>query len=167
MKKPAHSFSATVSPLKSSACNFTVVFLPKELEAQLPLDKHPRLRVDAVVAGKPMSAALQPTGGRWFLMLSRRALKERGLAPGDTVDVRFTVADQAAVDVPPELQAALDADPHALAEWEKLTPGKRRGHAWHVSSAKMPATRERRAAEVVDSLAPLRFPVPRAVKSRP
>ncbi|MEM6869113.1 MAG: YdeI/OmpD-associated family protein, partial [Cyanobacteria bacterium P01_C01_bin.121] len=66
--------------------------------------------------------------------------------------VRFRIADQDAVDVPEALQHALEQDEYAKAVWEKLTPGKRRGFAYRVSSAKTKQTQTRRALEVLEQL---------------
>ena len=54
--------------------------------------------------------------------------------------------------MPPELAAALAADPVATAAWDALAPSHRRDYAEHVAEAKQPATRERRAAKTVETL---------------
>ena len=57
-----------------------------------------------------------------------------------------------AVQIPEELQAALESDPRAQAEWARLTPGRRRTLAYSVERGKRPETRRRRAGAVVDEL---------------
>jgi uncharacterized protein YdeI (YjbR/CyaY-like superfamily) len=49
---------------------------------------------------------------------------------------------------PPELQAALDDLAGARAAWDGFAPSARKGILWWVASAKTPATRARRVAEV-------------------
>lgn len=51
--------------------------------------------------------------------------------------------------VPPDLEAALDADSAARAGWETFPPSVKKPLLWWVVSAKRPATRARRIAEIV------------------
>jgi hypothetical protein len=74
---------------------------------------------------------------------------------GDDVEVELVRDDasrSATFEMPAELQAALDADAAAKAAYEQLAPSHRREHAQHVAEAKQAATRERRAAGVVEQL---------------
>lgn len=132
---------------------YTVVFLPAALARELPLDRHPRLRVEAEVAECPVDGAWQPTGdGRHYLMLSRRLLRQLGVAVGDEVEVRFRIDDQDRADPPPELQSALNADPALRAKWAGITPGRRRGLCHHIASARGVDTRQRRLEAVMTAL---------------
>ncbi|MEO1593160.1 MAG: YdeI/OmpD-associated family protein [Cyanobacteria bacterium J06632_22] len=131
---------------------YTVVYLPEAIRQQLPLDKYPRLRVDAEVNEQPIDGALQPGQGKYYLMLSKRLLKAAGLTLGDTATVNFRLADQDAVTIPEELQTALAGNPDAKTAWDALTPGKRRGLAHRVASARTAPTRFKRVAEVLTTL---------------
>ncbi len=149
-----HTFEAKVTEhAVSDAYNYTVVYLPKTLHAELPLKKHPRLRVDAEINDYPIAGAFQPARGKYYLMLSKRFLKSAGLAIGDKVEVRFRVADQEEVNVPEELEAALKGDRAARTFWKSLSAGKRRGMAHRVESAKRAETRARRVVEIMEALA--------------
>jgi uncharacterized protein YdeI (YjbR/CyaY-like superfamily) len=55
-------------------------------------------------------------------------------------------------DVPDVLQRALEGDARALAGWNALSPGKRRGLAHRVASARTVPTRLRRLDEVLVAL---------------
>ncbi|MEL6327735.1 MAG: YdeI/OmpD-associated family protein [Cyanobacteria bacterium J06626_23] len=142
-------FEAPIEYHDFGRMGYTVVYLPEEIREQLPFDEYPRLRVDAEVNEQPIDGAFQPGQGRHYLMLSKRLLKSAELSLGDVVSVNFRVADQDAVTVPDELQRALDANAQTLALWEKLTPGKRRGLAHRVASARTMPTRLKRVAEVI------------------
>lgn len=131
---------------------YSVVFVPEDLQANLPFDQFPRLRIEAEIGNRPFFGAFQPMNGRYYLLLSKRFLKSAGLELGDWVTVRLRIADQDAVDVPPALQRALKADGHAKAMWEKLTPGKRRGLAYQVASAKTAPTQTRRASKIIEKI---------------
>jgi hypothetical protein len=147
-----HEFEATVVHHFVGTLRYTVVYLPPEIAAELPLAQHPRLRISGEVGEVPFDGAWQPANGRWYLMLGKRLLKEAGLSVGDRTEVRFRVEDQDSVDVPADLQRAIDADPLAASAWAKLSPGKQRAWSHRVGSAKTGATRLRRTTEVVDKL---------------
>jgi len=132
---------------------YQVVLLPEELEAQLPFDRYPRLRIDAELNGVPTQGALMPADGRHYLMVSKRLQKQIKAQLGDVVDVRFSVADQDAVEVPVELAEALGELPDLKEIWDAWTPGKRRGFAHRVASAKQASTRTKRVAEVLEAIA--------------
>ncbi|MEM8680754.1 MAG: YdeI/OmpD-associated family protein [Planctomycetota bacterium] len=149
----AYGFEAKVELLDFGRMAYTVVYLPTAAKRQLPLAQHPRLRIDGEVNGVPFHGAFQPAGkDRFYLILSKRYLKTCRLSLGDRTQVRFDIADQDAVDVPDELRFALQADDAAAAAWARLTPGKQRGFAYRVASAKRPATRENRVEEVLEAL---------------
>lgn len=132
---------------------YTVLFLPHELEAKLPFVQFPRLRVKGEIGESPVEGAWMPTGDgrRYFIVAPRvlRVLKHLGVGLGDLVDMRFRIADQNAVDVPPELTAALAANPRAYKAWGALTAGKQRGLTHRIHPAKTEETRARRVAEVL------------------
>lgn len=132
---------------------YTVVFLPADLIPALPLDETPRLRIEAECRGVTFDGALMPVRGDFYLMISRKLMKRLGAEIGDEIEVRFGIADQDAVRMPPELSDALDAHPDLREVWEGWTAGKRRGWAHRVTSAKAAATKARRVEEVLAALA--------------
>ncbi|MEO1622138.1 MAG: YdeI/OmpD-associated family protein [Cyanobacteria bacterium J06632_3] len=145
-------FDAPIVPHDLGSYAYSVAFLPEEMSSELPFKAYPRLRIQAEISNVPFSGAFQPVGGRWYLLLSKRFMKKGGFELGDWVTVRFRIGDQNAVDVPDVLRVALEQDPHAMAVWKKLSPGKRRGFAYRVGSAKRLPTQQRRVAEVMEKL---------------
>jgi len=145
-------FEAPIVPHSMGSYAYSVTFLPDEIVEQLPLDTYPRLRIKGEIGHMPFAGACQPTGGRWYLLLSKKFLKKGGFEVDDWVVVRFCVADQDAVDVPSLLSTALAQELQAKATWDKLTPGKKRGLAYRVSSAKTEPTQMRRVAKVIEML---------------
>jgi uncharacterized protein YdeI (YjbR/CyaY-like superfamily) len=81
--------------------------------------------------------------------------KQCDVSLGDRVFIQFDIADQDAVEVPEELRFALEVNDQAAAVWSGLTPGKRRGFAYRVNSAKRRETKANRVEEVVDDLVKL------------
>ncbi|MEM6277988.1 MAG: YdeI/OmpD-associated family protein [Verrucomicrobiota bacterium] len=150
-----HEFAAPVSEYDFGRMAYRVVYLPLDLIAKLPFDKHPRLRIDAMIEDVPQNCAIQPSDQGRYILLSKRLLKELGKSHGDTIHISFDIADQDAVDVPLELEEALARSPHLQKKWESLTPRKRRCFAFRVSKAKRPETREAKAEEILEFLGDL------------
>lgn len=153
-----YTFEADVVYHHLGTYRYTVVFLPEGLREILPLSEFPRLRIEGELNRKPFEGAWQPSRGRWYLMLGKRLLRQARLEVGDRATVAFRVVDQSTVEVPRELQFALDANSQALAAWQAMTPGKQRGLAHKVASAVRPETRAGRVEDIVEALAEGRDP---------
>lgn len=151
-----HEFDAVISEFgvgKTRKVWYRVVFMPATLEGELPFGQYPRLRVDGEIADIPIANAFMPTGdGRRYLIVSPEVMKGASLSLGDTVSVRFRIADQNHVDVPDALTRAIDNLKTAKLIWEGLTAGKRRALAFHVSNAKTAPTQTKRIADVIEAL---------------
>lgn len=146
----------------SHAC----VYLPDELAREL-LEGRTRLRVRGEVNELPFAGAWQPSKGRYYLLLSRTMCRAGGFAVGDRVEVRFRVDDPDAVTVPAELERALAGNRRAMKAWQALTPGRRRGLAHLVASARTAVTVAKRVGAVVDGLCGrAALPGPKASTSR-
>ena len=143
-------FTAEVTKRDFGRMFYTVVFAPPDTARELKLPAHPRLRIRGRIAGIPFSGAFQPNGGEWYLILSKRFLKEAGVAMGDRVTADFEIADQEEVEVPGDLRAALERRPEVLEAWNGLSAGRRRGFCHRVATAKRAETREQRILEVMD-----------------
>lgn len=132
---------------------YNVIFLPLNIAVDLPFAQHPQLRIEGEIADVPVKNALIPAGdGRYYMIVSPETLKSAELALGQIVGVRFRIADQDAVDLPEDLARALNGAP-ASRHWAALTPGRRRGLAHFVATAKGDATRRRRIAAVLAAIA--------------
>ncbi|MFO6448473.1 YdeI/OmpD-associated family protein [Erythrobacter sp. NE805] len=145
-----HSFTAEVvhHDVGSERYRYTVIFVPHEVKADLPLDQYPKLRITGEVDDHPIEAALTPVRGEHYILLSKKLLAAIGKRLGDAVELRFRIADQDAVEVPERLAEALARDPGMRALWEAATPGKQRALAYMVASAKRAETRDERIAKV-------------------
>lgn len=172
------SFDAAISTydVGSKRYVYTVLWLPEALHDRLPLDAHPRLRVEGEMNEVPFESALMPVPGsaapggestserRWYLLLSDRRLRamakavdrEAPLRDGDTVQVMFRIAEQNAVDLPPALAMALAQNQAMQARWDELTPGRQRGLSHRVATAKRPDTQQRRVNEVFEIMTGVR-----------
>ena len=92
-------------------------------------------------------------GGRFLLPLSAENRSAAGVAAGDEVDVQVEL-DTAprVVEVPPDLAAALDAEPVARARFDELSYSRQLRWVLPIVDAKTDATRERRIAAAVRGL---------------
>lgn len=152
MNRFAFEFTARITILPIGPWKYFVVFLPAEVAAQLPLNENPRLRVRGEIGEFPFSGAWQPLGGRWYLKLSKDFLKKAEAGVGDWLHLRFHIDDQAAVDLPEALAAALESDAAFRQVWEQLSPGKQRSWALPVAGAKTPATIAKRINALKEQL---------------
>ncbi len=76
-----------------------------------------------------------------------------GIKGGDEIDVDIELDTQPrTVDVPPDLQAALDAEPAAKATFEKLSNSLKGYHVSQVTGAKTEETRQRRIEKSISVL---------------
>lgn len=147
-----HRFEAEIVHHDVGTYRYTVVFLDPALHGALPTGKARPVRVDGEVSEVGFEGAFQPVSGRWYLMLSKKLLREGEMKLGDTVEVRFRLVDPDTVDVPLELQQALRSRAALRKAWQALTPGQQRGFCHHLTSAKRPATRQKRLAEILDAV---------------
>lgn len=132
---------------------YNVLIIPDDVCAVLPLAEYPRLRVEGEIADIPIANALIPTGdGRHYVIVAPNVLRDGEVRLGDMVQMRFRIADQDRVDVPPELERTIKRTSGAEVEWKALTPGKKRMLAQHVFSAKTPPTKARRVEEAIEAL---------------
>jgi hypothetical protein len=143
-----HTFETRIARHSVGTYRYTVVYLDSALHAVLPLDRHARLRVEADIGGLPVKGAWQPAKGRWYLMLPKDGLKRAGLVVGASVEVAFRVLPQDEVEIPPPLAELLQAMPRVRTAWRQLSPGKQRGLAHMVASAKRAHTQTARLAKV-------------------
>jgi hypothetical protein len=144
-----YGFSGPVEPHDIGRYRYTVIWLPDDVAAQLPLAAQPRLRVSGEICDHPFAGAWQPVRGRWYLMLGKPLLKATGLVPGAWAELRFRIEDPETVETPALLARAVAASPAAAARWAALTPGRQRALAHRVLAARSAPTVARRVAEAV------------------
>jgi len=125
--------------------------VPAEVVDALGAGKRPAVSV--TIGGHTYRSTIAPMGGRFLLPLSAENRTAAGVVAGDEVDVTVERDDAPReVLVPPDLQAALDADPAAKAFFEGLSKSNRQRHVLSVEGAKTPETRARRVEKAVVSL---------------
>ncbi len=131
--------------------NNTGIEVPAEVVAALDAGKRPPVVVN--VNGYEYRSTVAPTGGKYLLPFSADRRQESGIQGGDAIDVKLTL-DTAprTVDIPDDLQSALNSSGTAAAAWDKLSYTHRKEHVRSVLDAKKAETRARRIAAVVAKL---------------
>lgn len=150
LMKEIHSFVAPVL-IHETGMRQHYLPLPADVDGALRAEKV--RRVIATLNGHTVRRGIQSrkVSGR-HLALSRDLMRTLGVIYGDLVDVEMHAdPDPDHVDLG-ELAAALEAEPEAKARFDTFTPGKQRGLAHYVTSAKRPETRESRAEEIAHKL---------------
>jgi len=92
----------------------------------------------------PFRVSLFPVGGgRHYIRIKAKVRKETGTKTGETVHLRITVIDQAALTYPSDLLSALRAQ-GATKAFNALPPGRRDFIARRIEEAVKPETRRKR-----------------------
>jgi hypothetical protein len=125
--------------------------IPPEVIEGLGAGKRPPVLV--TINGYTYRNTVAVYGGVYMIGVSAENRAEAKVKGGDEADVDLEL-DTAPreVDVPPELQAALDADPAAKATFEKLSYSNKSWHALQVTTTNNPETRARRIEKNVAAL---------------
>lgn len=109
--------------------------------------------VAVTIDGRTARLRLARMGGQNLIGFSKAVRADLGVEIGQEVDAVIAVdAAERAVEVPPALADALDADPALRAAFDALSYSTRKEHARSVAEAKQDATRDRRVEKIVESL---------------
>lgn len=131
--------------------NNTGIEVPPEVVTGLGAGKRPAVVV--TVNGYEYRSTVAPMGGKYLLPFSAERRRESGIQGGEAIDVELTLDTQPrTVEVPADLQAALDASPSASAAWDKLAPSRKKAEVTSVLGAKAAQTRARRVAAAIAKL---------------
>jgi hypothetical protein len=137
--------------LESQGGNNTGFVVPEDVV--LGFGRGRRVPITVAIGDYRYRTTIVSMGGRFLFGVNSRQRQDTGLAAGDVVEVTIEVDDAPReVEVPPELQAALDADPAAKAAFERLAFTHRKEHARSVADAKAPETKARRVERVLEAL---------------
>jgi hypothetical protein len=106
--------------------------------------------VKVTVNGTAVRLRLARMGGENMIGFRKEIRAQLGVEIGDELHAVIERDDAPReVEIPPELQQALDAHPEAKAAFERLAPSHRKEHARSVADAKRQETREKRVAAVL------------------
>jgi Bacteriocin-protection, YdeI or OmpD-Associated/Domain of unknown function (DUF1905) len=129
----------------------TGIRVPDEVVAALGAGKRPAVAV--TINGFTYRSTIAVLGGDYMVGVSAENRAGAGVAGGDEVDVDIEL-DTAPreVTVPPELAAALAAEPKAAETFERLSYSNKSWHVLQFTGAKTEETRQRRLAKSIEAL---------------
>jgi hypothetical protein len=141
-------FRTTMLSAGKTALGFEI---PPEVIEGLDAGKRPPVLV--TINGYTYRNTVAVYGGVYMIGVSAENRAQARVKGGDEADVNLEL-DTAPreVEVPRELQAALDADPAAKATFEKLSYSNKSWHALQVTGTNNPETRARRIEKNVAAL---------------
>jgi hypothetical protein len=129
----------------------TGMHVPAEVVDALGAGKRPPVR--ATINGYTYRSTVAVYGGEFLLGVSDEVRNAAGVRAGDELDVDLELdTEPREVDVPPDLAAALRADPTAQGAFDALSYSNKRRHVLSVDGAKSAETRHRRIAKAVEEL---------------
>lgn len=112
-----------------------------------------RPRVQVTLNGHSWITRIAIMRGRNLIGLSKANRAASKVETGQPVTVGIEVVPElTSIDVPQDVQAALDAAPNAARHFESLTLSQRRQHIRVIDQAKSADTRARRIAKLVETL---------------
>ncbi|MGH6966866.1 MAG: YdeI/OmpD-associated family protein [Phenylobacterium sp.] len=124
------------------------IVVPEKTVAALGAGKKPAVKV--TLNGFTYRSSIASMGGKFMIGVSNAVRAESGLKGGDTVEVVLELdTEPRVIDVPPDLAAALAAEPAAQAFFDKLSYSNKRRHVEPIADAKTPETRARRIEKSV------------------
>ncbi|KQW75879.1 hypothetical protein ASC89_23455 [Devosia sp. Root413D1] len=131
--------------------NNTGIIVPPQVRDALNGGKNPLVVVS--LAGHTWRSKVATMGEYLLVGVSAEIRGITGVKGNETHEVELTLDDQPRiVEAPGDLQAALDADPVALAAWTKLAPSHKKAHVTAIEGAKAPETRLRRVQKAIEML---------------
>ena len=138
--------------LETEGKTATGINVPAEVVEALGAGKRPRVKV--TINGHTYRSSVAVLGGRYMVGVSAENRAAAHVEGGDAVDVELEL-DTAPrqVTVPPDLAAALAADPAALATFDALSYSNKSWHVLQIEGAKSDETRQRRVARSIEALA--------------
>lgn len=129
--------------IKQSGKTATGIEVPEEIVEALASGKRPAVKM--TINEYTYRSTVAVLGGAYMVGVSAEHRAGAGVAGGDEVDVDIEL-DTAPreVSVPPDFDAALDAEPKARDTFDGLSYSKKSWHVLQVTGAKTDETRQRR-----------------------
>ncbi|MAG35029.1 MAG: hypothetical protein CL878_02085 [Dehalococcoidia bacterium] len=118
------------------------------------LSRRRNISVVGTIDGKTFRSTFVPLGGGRHRLYVNGAMRQAaGVGVGDRIAIsaRYDLEPREQP-VPPELLAALEADPAAQAEWEAWTPSRRKDVLVYLNWLKKPVTVQRNVEKVLRQL---------------
>jgi hypothetical protein len=104
-----------------------------------------QMRVVGTIDGTEFRSSTMPYRGGLYMGVHKATRAAAGVEIGDEIEVVVARDTSPRVlELPPELESALAAEPELRARWDRLAFSHRREHAEAIAEAKRPETKARR-----------------------
>jgi hypothetical protein len=144
-----HRFRTVIEPATGGGA---AAQIPADVTAALGGMK--QMRVTGTLNGMPIRTSTMPYRGAFYVGLHKAAREAAGVMIGDEVELELTRDDSPRVlELPPELEAALAAEPALRERFDGLSFSRRRDLASQISEAKKPETRAARVEKALAAIA--------------
>lgn len=129
-----------------------VAYIPDNVVEEL--DIKPTTRVVGSINKVPFRlAALSDGNGRYYITLGQQLRRPAKCKLGSIVHIQLEIDPKPDfIDIPEEMEAALDQDDEAREVFEGFTPGVKRSIMHYVNSAKRVDTRINRALQLCEKM---------------
>jgi hypothetical protein len=130
------------------------VYVDLPFDVKDAFGKRGRIKIKATFDSEPYRGSFFPYGGKYFLPVLKAIREKLGKQIGDTIKVTLTEdTEERTVEVPADLQKALNKNKTAKALFEKLAYTHKREYVMWIDGAKREETRARRIAKAVEMIA--------------
>ena len=150
MRSYQYQFKARIDQIKYGRMFYGGVFLPDDLLSALPQARKRGFRLVGEVGGLFSEFGLMAVKTSRYVVLSKSFLAQAKLNIGDFVLFRFSPINPNCVEIPVELERALQSNHAASFVWSNLSSGKKREYSNRVSSSPNEATRLRKAYQITE-----------------
>jgi hypothetical protein len=125
--------------------------IPAAVVEELGGGKRPKVK--ATINGYTYRSSIAPMSGTFMLGVSNDFRRAAGVAAGDEVDLELALdTEPRVVEVPPDLAAALAAEPDARRTYDALNYSNQRRYVDAINQIKSADARARRIARTVEEL---------------
>ena len=113
-----------------------------------------RVKVKATIDGEPYRGSLVRMGTPDHMLLVLKDIREKiGKTFGDEISIELKEdLEPRKVEIPPDLQQALDANPNEEAYFNGLAYSHRKEYVWWINEAKRDQTRQERIRRTIEML---------------
>lgn len=133
--------------------NATGVEVPADVLRILGSEARPAVVI--TINGHSWRSRIALMRGQRIIGISAANRAASGVIEGEIIEVELQLDEEPRVVIePPDLKAALDHDPHARTNFDRLPFGLRRKHVANIESARAADVRQRRIAKLVQALGP-------------
>ena len=129
----------------------TGIPIPESVMEALGAGRKPPVRI--TIGDYTYRSTVATVDGRPMVGLSAETRAGAGVGGGDEIEVDIELdTEKREVTVPPELAAALDAEPRARETFDRLSYSNQSWHVLQVTGAKTDETRQRRLQRSIEAL---------------